>query len=215
MITAVIPARAGSRRLQHKNVHPFQGEPMLTRKVRQLRQVQGLGRVVVSSDSDEYLAMAREAGAETHKRRPELCDEISVPFGEVVASVAEDMETGTIMWAPCTTPLALPEHYEQAIALYLERMPADGLVTVEESKTYYWHDGQPVNYDPERHVPSQQLKPVQRLSGAIYMWEQADMVRHRYFHGCAPLFLPLPRIACVDIDDELDMAIALAWAEMQ
>ena len=44
-------------------------------KIEQLKKVPEIARIVVSSDSDMMLEMARSAGALTHKRTPEYCDE--------------------------------------------------------------------------------------------------------------------------------------------
>lgn len=98
-ITAVIPVRAGSRRLKNKNVAPFAGTNLLLNKIEQLKKVAGVERIVVTSDSDMMLEMAENAGALTHKRAPEFCDETTKTFGEVVRHVAESVEGEHILWA--------------------------------------------------------------------------------------------------------------------
>lgn len=67
-ITAVIPVREGSTRLKNKNVAPFAGTNLLINKINQLKEVKEISRIVVSSDSDMMLAMAKERGVMTHKR---------------------------------------------------------------------------------------------------------------------------------------------------
>ena len=74
-ITAIIPVRAGSTRLKNKNVAPFAGTNLLINKIHQLQQVKEISKIVVSSDSDLMLEMAKSAGAMIHKRAPEYCDE--------------------------------------------------------------------------------------------------------------------------------------------
>lgn len=110
-ITAVIPVRAGSTRLKNKNVTPFAGTNLLLNKIRQLKQVSEITSIIVSSDSDRMLAMAREAGVKTHKRAPEYCDEKTRTFGEVVRHIAEQVDGETILWVTCTSPLVFPEVY--------------------------------------------------------------------------------------------------------
>ena len=90
-ITAIIPVRAGSTRLKNKNIAPFAGTNLLVNKINQLKQVKEITSIVVSSDSDVMLAMAKAAGAETHKRAPEYCDEKTKTFGEVVRHIAESV----------------------------------------------------------------------------------------------------------------------------
>ena len=62
-LTAIIPVRGGSRRLPNKNILPFGDSNLLVHKIRQLKQVDGINTIVVSSDSDVMLEMAnQEAG---------------------------------------------------------------------------------------------------------------------------------------------------------
>ena len=62
-ITAVIPVRAGSKRLPNKNILPFGDSNLLIHKIRQLKQVKGVDTIVVSSDSPEMLNMAYSESA--------------------------------------------------------------------------------------------------------------------------------------------------------
>lgn len=87
--TASIPVREGSRRLKNKNIAPFAGTNLLINKINQLKQVKEISRIVVSSDSETMLAMAKSQDVFTHKRALEFCDEKSKTFGEMVAHVCE------------------------------------------------------------------------------------------------------------------------------
>lgn len=114
-ITADIPVREGSRRLKNKNVAPFAGTNLLINKINQLKQVQEITNIVVSSDSETMLAMGAAQGVMTHKRAVEFCDEKSKTFGEVVAHICENVPGDDILWATCTAPLVFPKHYKEAI----------------------------------------------------------------------------------------------------
>ena len=122
MITAIIPVREGSRRLKNKNVAPFAGTNLLINKINQLKQVKEITNIVVSSDSDNMLEMARLQGVSTHKRAVEFCDEKSKTFGEVVAHICENVDGDDILWATCTAPLVFPKQYKEAISLYYKAL---------------------------------------------------------------------------------------------
>ena len=159
-ITAIIPVRAGSTRLKNKNIAPFAGTNLLVNKIHQLQEVKEITRIVVSSDSDLMLAMAKAAGADTHKRAPEYCDEKTKTFGEVVRHIAESVDGETILWATCTSPLVFPKDYRKAIAAYYPALEKgyDSLMSVESFKRYIWNEEGPLNYELGlKHVPSQQL----------------------------------------------------------
>ncbi len=63
-ITTIIPVREGSRRLKNQNVAPFAGTNLLVNKVNQLKQVEEISNIVVSSDSGLMLAMAESRGVD-------------------------------------------------------------------------------------------------------------------------------------------------------
>jgi N-acylneuraminate cytidylyltransferase len=216
-ITAIIPVRAGSTRLKNKNVAPFAGTNLLVSKINQLKQVPEITRIVVSSDSDLMLEMAKAAGADTHKRAPEYCDEKTKTFAEVVRHIAESVDGETILWATCTSPLVFPKDYRKAIAAYYPALEQgyDSLMSVESFKRYIWNEQGPLNYELGlKHVPSQQLPTLYFVTDGILMAPRAKMIEWSYFHGRNPYkFLVDKRTGC-DIDDGLDLACARAWLDM-
>ncbi len=216
-ITAVIPVREGSRRLKNKNIAPFAGTNLLINKINQLKQVERIDNIVVSSDSELMLRMAESQGATIHRRAPEFCDEKTKTFGEVVAHVCENVPGEDIIWATCTAPLVFPKHYKEAIDLYYKALEDgyDSLVSMEQFKRYLWDDNGPVNYELGiKHVPSQQLKPLYFCTDGILMAPRHKMIEWKYFHGSNPYRYILDKRTSVDIDDGLDLACARAWLDM-
>ena len=216
-ITAVIPVREGSTRLKNKNVAPFAGTNLLINKINQLKEVKEISRIVVSSDYDMMLAMAKERGVMTHKRSPEYCDEKTKSFGEVVRHVAENVEGTHILWATCTAPLVFPKVYRSAINEYFPALEAgyDSLVSFEVIKRYLWDENGPVNYELGiKHVPSQQLPNLYIVTDGILLAPREKMIEWSYFHGRNPYRFILDKRTAVDIDDGLDLACARAWLDM-
>ena len=216
-ITAVIPVREGSRRLKNKNVAPFAGTNLLLNKIAQLKQVQEITDIVVSSDSDMMLQMAAQAGVKTHKRAPEFCDEKSKTFGEVVSHICQNVPGDHILWATCTAPLVFPKHYRQAIACYYQALEEgyDSLASFEMIKRYLWDENGPINYElGVKHVPSQQLPPLYIVTDGILLAPREKMIEWNYFHGKKPYRFILDKRTSVDIDDGLDLACARAWLDM-
>lgn len=216
-ITAVIPVRAGSRRLKNKNIAPFAGTNLLLNKIEQLKKVSEVKRIVVTSDSDLMLEMAASAGALTHKRAPEFCDETTKSFGEVVRHVAENVEGEHILWATCTSPLVFPDVYKAAIEKYWTALEDgyDSLVSFEKIKRYLWDDNGPINYELGlKHVPSQQLPDLYIVTDGILLAPRKKMIEWSYFHGRNPYKFIVDKRTAVDIDDGLDLATARAWLDM-
>jgi CMP-N,N'-diacetyllegionaminic acid synthase len=72
-ILFVIPARGGSKGLPGKNIRPIAGQPLIAWSVEaaaKAAQLIGSGDVIVSTDSDEIAAVAKQHGASVPFMRP-------------------------------------------------------------------------------------------------------------------------------------------------
>lgn len=69
-VLAIIPARSGSKSVKDKNIRIMNGKPMLAYSIEQARRSSKIDRVIVSTDSPKYQAIAKEFGAEVPFLRP-------------------------------------------------------------------------------------------------------------------------------------------------
>lgn len=69
-VVALIPARAGSKRVPGKNVRRLGPHPVLAYAIASARDSSVFARIVVSTDSEHYAAIARHYGADVPFLRP-------------------------------------------------------------------------------------------------------------------------------------------------
>ena len=69
-ILAIIPARAGSKRIPNKNIRNFLGKPLIAYTIEQALKVPFVDRVIVDTDSPKIAAIAKKYGAEAPFLRP-------------------------------------------------------------------------------------------------------------------------------------------------
>ena len=80
-ILCIIPARSGSKGIKHKNIKLFRGKPLLVWSIIQAKQCKYNMKILVSTDSEEYLNIAKKAGAEVPFLRPkELSEDLSTDY---------------------------------------------------------------------------------------------------------------------------------------
>ena len=215
-ITAVIPVRAGSRRMKNKNIAPFNGTTLLEHKIEILKKVPEITKIVVTSDSEYMLGLAEKHEVDTHRRPDEYCDEVSRTFGETVRLVCSAIEGDHILWAPCTSPLVYPALYSKAILLYFQALKDgyDSLISVELFKHFMWDEEKPLNYElGEKQVPSQLLPNLYVVTNGILLSPREKAIELAYTYGHHPYKLEIDKCATVDIDDELDLIQAKAWLD--
>lgn len=215
-LTAVVPVKAHSSRLPGKNLLPFGGTNLLLHKIEQLKQVEEVDDIVVSSDSDEMLKMAEEAGVTALKRPKEYADE-SVPFGMFLEYLSNILPNDHVMWACVTSPLVEPWLYRRAIKLYFEGLEGefDSLITVEPMRTYFMDEDGPLNFETGlAHKNSERLNPVYHFTNGINIAPKKKLAEWHYNYGSNPYRLMVGKREAVDIDDAYDYACALAMAEL-
>jgi len=73
---AYIPARGGSKRIPRKNIKPLNGKPVIARVIENLRSLEFLSAIYVSTDDPEIAAVAQASGAKyLGPRAPELSND--------------------------------------------------------------------------------------------------------------------------------------------
>ena len=72
MILGLIPARGGSKGVPNKNIRMIYGKPLIVWTIERALQARLLDEVVVSTDSEEIAAIAKENGAKVMMRPEEL-----------------------------------------------------------------------------------------------------------------------------------------------
>lgn len=207
-IKALIPVRAGSVRVKNKNIRPFAGSTLLEVKIRQLLRIPELDGVVVNSESDEMLEIARAAGAETVKRGDYFASS-TVPINEVYRNIAENFDADIMVYANCTNPLLKDESVSGCIRNFLEMQSGhDSLNTAHYIKEFLWLDGKAINYDPSHMPKSQNLPDILALNFAVNIIRREDILKAGSIVGLHPKLFPIDQIEATDIDNECDFIFA-------
>lgn len=116
MIVCIIPARGGSKRIAKKNIRDFCGKPMIAHSIAAAKASGVFDRIVVSTDSQEIAAVAKEYGAEVPFMRPdELSDDYATTDDVLVHALQEldGVEIACCLYA--TAPFVQPEYLRQGL----------------------------------------------------------------------------------------------------
>jgi len=207
-IKALIPARSGSVRVKNKNIAPFAGSSLLEIKIKQMLRIPELDGVVVNSNSDEMLEIARRLGAETVKRDDYYASS-SVSINEVCVNIAQNFDADIIVYTNATNPLVKDESISTAIAKYYEIADKhDSLNSAHAVKEFMWLNNNPVNYDPDNMPRSQDLPDILALNFAFNILPRDVMLKNRRIVGNKPYLFEIDKQEAVDIDDKIDFDFA-------
>jgi CMP-N-acetylneuraminic acid synthetase len=208
-IVALLGVRAGSKRVSNKNGREFADSNLLTIKIETLKQVRGLSRIIVNSESPELLAVARKAGADTILRDPQFATD-HVLTSDYYQHIAENCVCDVILSATVTTPFVEPESYESGIETYLSLINSDydSATSCFPLKEFLYKDGKPLNYDPAKQIRSQDLPDIVSLNYGFSIINRQKMIEYKNIVGKRPFFVKLSKIESIDIDTPEDFFIA-------
>ena len=159
---ALIPARAGSKRVVDKNIRELAGHPMLAYSIAAARQSGVFGKVVVSTDSERYADIARRYGAEVpFLRDAEISGDKSADIEWVESTLRQLREAGhefdCFSILRPTSPFRLPETIRRAWGEFLAEEGVDSLRAVEKCEQ---HPGKMWVVRGRRMTPLLPLSPV-------------------------------------------------------
>ena len=208
MIKALIAVRSGSERVLNKNIRPFAGRSLLEHKILQLKRIKAIEGIVVNSNSEEMLTMAKLLGCETVKR-DEYYATSKCSMSEVYANMAENFEGDIIVYCNVTNPIIKDSSIEKAIAIYKElNNDAFSVNSVNIIKEFLYLKEKPLNYDPSNQPRSQELPEIKALNFAVNVISKERMIQCKNIVSNNPYFLSISEEESIDIDTPYDFNIA-------
>jgi CMP-N,N'-diacetyllegionaminic acid synthase len=221
---AIIPARGGSKRLLHKNLLLLGGKPLVTRTIESALKSSFIDEVLVTSDNEQTIEIAKNLGASAPFIRPAVFSSDMATSSDVISHAIEYYETECnktfdyIIYLNPTTPLRDERHIDEAIELlFLNKV--DAVISVcELEHPISWTGILPKTSDMTDFIKnidfnsrSQDLPKSYRLNGAIYICKTDK------FKEFNSLFLKeniyaykMTRETSVDIDTKIDFLLAEA-----
>ena len=216
-ILATISARGGSKGVPGKNIRDLGGLPLIAWTIREARRSSMIDRLIVSSDDEGILAVARSHGAETPFVRPaELARDDTPgvdPVLHAVAALLPDAYDYVVLLQP-TSPLRTVADIDGAIAACLDGGHPCVLSVTEADKSPYFMftlDGEkrlsPVIAQERYHTRRQDLPRVFMPNGAVYVADCAWLAETRSYLTPQTRGYEMPRERSQDVDGLLDFDI--------
>ena len=205
-IVAVIPVRVGSTRVTDKGIRPFDSTTLLEKKIASLKMVSGIDEIVVSSDGQKILDIAKKNGVNTHLREGYYASS-DCTGSEFFENLAGSIDSDILVYSPPTSPFVKPATVDLAIEKYKSE-DCDSVATVHEVKHHMWLDNKPMNYDILNSPNSQDLPEIMRITYGVCVNSNKNVIKYKNVVGVRPFLLSIDEIEAVDIDTMLDFRFA-------
>lgn len=204
-LVAVIPMRAGSQRVKNKNFKPFASKSLFEHKIDLIKQLP-VDDVIINTDSDYAIEIAKKMGVKYHKREPYFASSecTNSQYHEYLARVTD---AENILIAQVTAPLITKESYINAIEEFFYH-DCNSLMSVKVIKEFLWHHGKAINYDPDNAPNSQNLPEYVAPTFGLVLVNRDAMLKAKNFICSKPHFMKVSQQEAIDIDTQVDFEFA-------
>ena len=169
-VTALIPARSGSRGLKNKNIKLLFGKPLIWYTINPCLKSELIDKVVVSTDSEKYANICRELGAEVPFLRPKHLASAGATTESVLKNYIEWLEKSgekvpeIIVYMQPTDIFRKKKHVDQCIKNLLDDKTLDSSFVAFQTHKKFWRE---------------QSSTFERVNEGIYPARQRSEVLYR------------------------------------
>jgi len=224
-VLALIPARGGSKGLPRKNIRPLLGKPLIAYAIEEAAKSRYISRIVVSTDDEEILEVARSYGAEVPFLRPaELAKDnvTDLPVFQHALQYLMDSEEyrpEIVAHLRPTAPMRTHDHIDHGIELLVES-GADSVRSVcpapkHPCKMWRFVGKKIVPFLTENicgkeayNLPRQQLPPVYIQNGSVDITWWDTIMKKNSMTGEIIVGMLMEEEDSVNIDSEIDLMLA-------
>lgn len=195
-ILGLVPARAGSKGIQHKNIKDLDGKPLMYYAIQNVIDV--LGECFVSTDSEYYAGLAEELGAGVLERPASLSQD-DTRLIQVLSYHCEGFDG--VLCQPPTAPLVKPQ---TLLKLLDGAHRGSSSVTVSQSREWGRILGSEIVYP-------RQNRPKKYVLDGCASFRGSEMLSECNLHTNAlwkPNFVEIRPPENLNIDDEYDWGLA-------
>ena len=218
MITAIIPARGGSKSIPRKNIVDLGGFPLIAYSIAACKLSKNIDRIVVSTEDKEIAMIAKNFGAEVPFVRPaELSQDNSTDVG-FLRHFFDNIDVEEAALIRPTTPFRDPKIVDEAIEQYFKvRDKITGFRTVSKInenpyKVYKIEDnicrGFFPNFNGEKNytnLPRQTFPIAYMGNGHVDIIKKETVLQNTTFGGI--IYSHICQKA-IDIDSPFDLKLA-------
>lgn len=213
-VLAIIPARGGSKGVPGKNIKLLSGKPLIEYTTEVALQSKLLTKVLVSSDDDKIIEVAKNTGVEVPFKRPSNLSEDATPTLPVIKhALAYYKNIGEEFDAVCllqtTSPFRTVEFLDQALEKFITSN-TDSLVSVKEVP----HEFNPhwtfklneqgnlkiATGENEIITRRQDLPKAYHRDGSIYITKTSIIEKENSLYGSIISYVESPKEFYVNID---------------
>jgi N-acylneuraminate cytidylyltransferase/CMP-N,N'-diacetyllegionaminic acid synthase len=218
-VIAVIPARGGSRGLPGKNIKELAGKPLIVYTLEAAKKANTIDEIYVSTEDSGIADIVKKQSIDVIDRPADLAQDNTPGLPVIIHALdyleKQEKSVEAVVVLQCTSPLTKAEDIDRAVNKLMQTN-ADSVVSMQECSgpdNPYWmqkiENERVVPFIKEgmKHATRQELPPVYKLNGAIYVTRPEILHSGKLLGEDTKAYI-MPAERSIDIDNEFDFKIA-------
>lgn len=213
-ILGIIPARSGSKGIKHKNIKKFKGKPLMAHTIEAALNTKVFDKLIVSTDSTAYAAIAEKYGATADIRQDRLAQDDTSTIDVIDYILTKEKDFDYFVLLQPTSPLRRATHIAEAVDKII-KTKSKSLVSVCETEHSpllmgTLDDSMSMHgfIKSQNNKRRQDLDKFYRINGSIYIMEVDEFYKTKNFYGEKSIAYIMDNMSSIDIDNEMDFEIA-------
>lgn len=219
-ILAVVPARAGSKRIKNKNIVRLNNKPLIEYTLNVAKKCKYIDKIVVSSESKKILKTAEKIGIKTPFLREEAYDDFSIVDIATLAAVKQSEKFygnfDIVVQLMPNCPIRSLKTLNSSIKNFFKNKKKSQISFFEYNFVNPWwahyiknKNIYPLNKEPFLEKKrSQDLKKLYCPTGSIWITEIETLKKYKTFYSPGYGYFVINFIEAIDIDTKNDLKLA-------
>lgn len=210
-ILAIIPARGGSKGIPRKNIRLMNGKPLIFYSINNGKNCSYIDDVVVTSDDNEIISVAKSLGCNIIKRDKSLSED-EVTLDPVIYDAVQKMESyknkkyDVIITLQATSPLLKKSTLENALNKFLNS-DIDTMISVVNKPHLSWSKNELGFFPCYEERLNRQMLPDNYLETGAFLISKRECVKKNSRIGNKVSVYEMPENESIDIDSTQDWII--------
>lgn len=221
-VVCTICARAGSQGVKNKNLMDLNGKPLVAYTILQAQKSKIFDAIIVSSDSDQILEIAKSYGVKYCIKRPhKLANSVSAKLPAIRHALTEvekllNEKFDIIADLDVTAPLRTVDDICNSFDLFRNDKSATNLVTGARSRKSPYFNLAEEQSDGYVRLAKPPEKPIYRrqdaprcfdMNGSVYIWHRNTLFEGDKVILDKTLVYEMPEERSIDIDLPVDLEL--------
>jgi CMP-N,N'-diacetyllegionaminic acid synthase len=211
-LTAIIPARIGSKEIIHKNIKKFYGKPLIYWTIFAALSSKYIDDVIVNTDSELIASLSSSYGAKVpYLRSKELSGDNSYSVDVIKNMIYKSNLDGWIIMLQATSPLRNYIHIDEMCSL-LKNKNYKSIVSVKNTREipswqYSIKNSYLVSLLNKQSLLRQEENKYYTLNGAQYLASTKQITKEGFINSETAAYFMSEKNS-IDIDNKFDWEIA-------